>query len=154
MAKRLTKANTDRMIDRLKKQIEKAGFAVAVGVEDVVHEPSGLRMSELASIHEYGTLDGKIPARAPFGKTMATKRKRYPKLLKETTKQVLAKQNLAAANRLGAMVAADVQRMIAAGLTPPLKKRTVARKGSSKPLIDTGAFRQSITWKVFKRGDI
>ena len=35
-----------------------------------------------------------------------------------------------------------------AGIAPPLKPATIARKGSSTPLINTGQLRSAITWRV------
>lgn len=49
---------------------------------------------------------------------------------------------------LGRNMAGMVQRKIQSGLSPPLSTATIARKGSSKPLIDTGNLLQSITWEV------
>jgi hypothetical protein len=44
--------------------------------------------------------------------------------------------------------AADVQAYMVNGKFAPLKAKTIKRKGSSKPLIDTGQLRQSITYRV------
>ncbi|WP_252715295.1 hypothetical protein [Acinetobacter junii] len=49
---------------------------------------------------------------------------------------------------LGMQAAADVQMYMVNGKFAPLKAKTIKRKGSSKPLIDTGQLRQSITYKV------
>lgn len=51
-------------------------------------------------------------------------------------------------NRLGAMAQGDIQAEITSLTTPPNSAVTVERKGSSKPLIDTGQLRASVTWKV------
>lgn len=144
----LTRRTTLKMLKELKAKLDKRLFVIGVGVEDVIHETSGLRMSHLMAIHEFGAPTKSIPARAPFGKTMARNRAKYTKMLGRVTGEVIKSGRATAARQLGATLAADVQSTITSGLTPPLKPRTVAAKGSSKPLIDTGVLRQSITYEV------
>jgi len=50
-----------------------------------------------------------------------------------------------ASARLGAWIVGSIQQRIASGIAPPNASATIARKGSSTPLIDTGLFRSSIT---------
>lgn len=49
---------------------------------------------------------------------------------------------------IGARIVGDVQKKIASGIRPPNHPYTIAQKGSSKPLIDTGQLRQSIDWQT------
>lgn len=49
---------------------------------------------------------------------------------------------------LGAAAVRDVQVRIRGGIQPPNSPVTIAAKGSSVPLIDTGRLRQSIDWQV------
>ena len=49
---------------------------------------------------------------------------------------------------LGELVKGEVQRRIAELKTPPNAPATIARKGSSNPLIDKGVLRASATYKV------
>jgi phage gpG-like protein len=49
---------------------------------------------------------------------------------------------------LGQQATGIMKQRIADGLTPPNRPSTIARKGSSKPLIDTGQLRASITHKA------
>lgn len=51
-------------------------------------------------------------------------------------------------SKLGIMAQGDIQGEITSLTTPPNSPVTVALKGSSKPLIDSGAMRQAVTWKV------
>lgn len=55
-----------------------------------------------------------------------------------------------ALNQMGALFAGRIQQRIAQGVPPPNAPLTIALKGSSTPLIDTGQLRQSITWKLQK----
>ncbi len=49
---------------------------------------------------------------------------------------------------LGLKTVGGIQKRISAGIDPPNATSTVRRKGSSKPLIDTGQLRSSITHRV------
>lgn len=148
MAKPLTQANLDRAAKKLGLWVRNAQVEIRVGVPDVTHH-SGLRLPELAAIHEFGTDDGRIPERAPFRTTMRENVNAYKRGLAAAAKaSVRSKGNRKAYELLGAKAAGDVQSRIAQGLPPPNAPSTVAQKGSDTPLIDEGDFRQSITWEV------
>jgi hypothetical protein len=51
-------------------------------------------------------------------------------------------------NRVGVVAVASVQRYMTELRTPPNAPSTIKRKGSSNPLIDSGAMRQSVTYKI------
>lgn len=50
--------------------------------------------------------------------------------------------------KLGIMAQGDIQAEITALSSPPNSPVTIALKGSSNPLIDSGAMRQAVTWKI------
>ena len=50
--------------------------------------------------------------------------------------------------RLGSLIAADIQKKMVDIRTPKNAALTIANKGSSNPLIDTGELRRRVTWKV------
>lgn len=54
--------------------------------------------------------------------------------------------------KLGQLVEGAIKRKIAQGPFKPNSPSTIRRKKSSRPLIDTGHMRQSIRYKVRKRG--
>ena len=51
-------------------------------------------------------------------------------------------------NRLGEMARGDIVESITKLNTPPNSPKTIALKGSSNPLIDTGFLRANVTFKV------
>lgn len=51
-------------------------------------------------------------------------------------------------NQIGAIAAGSVQQYMTDLKDPPNAKSTIAKKGSDNPLIDTGALRASVTYKV------
>ena len=100
----------------------------------------------IASVHEFGTLDGNVPAR-PFLRPaidgghdeIAKVKQRALELMidgKLTSKQALAV--------VGEYAQGRIQRAIDRVTSPALKPATIKRKGSSKPLIDTGQMRNSV----------
>lgn len=54
-------------------------------------------------------------------------------------------------NTLGEIIAGRIQEYLTDLRTPSLHPVTIASKGSSSPLIDTGRLRESITYKVVRR---
>ena len=104
--------------------------------------------AEVAAWNHFGT--EKIPAR-PFLDVAVVKNKA---VVAGAAKEVLAKGGSVsqAVGAMGAMAAGKVQQYIAdIFIPPPNSPRTIARKGSSHPLIDTGQMRQSITWQRTKK---
>ena len=136
-------------IEKLAAKARAATYELRVGVPNITHQDSGLPMPELAAIHEFGTKDGHIPGRAPFAKTVYAN-SGYKAPLKKATAINLRTGTYQGAEQLGLRVVGDVQKTISAGLTPENAKSTIKAKGSSKPLVNTGAFRQSITHEVRK----
>lgn len=51
---------------------------------------------------------------------------------------------------LGLRMVAEIQARIARGISPPNAPETIARKGSSTPLIDTGQLRSSISYRIVR----
>jgi hypothetical protein len=49
---------------------------------------------------------------------------------------------------IGVKMVAEIQARISSGISPANAPGTIIRKGSSTPLIDTGALRSAITFKV------
>lgn len=124
---------------------------VYIGVIGNNSEREGeLNNAQLMAIHEFGTDDGHVPERAPIRKTMAKNGDSYGTMFEKAIKGVLEGKSDAdiILNRIGAQVAGDVVGEIQAGVEPGLAESTIKRKGSDKPLIDTGALVQSISYEV------
>lgn len=143
-------ATRDRGLLAFRRALATAGAsAVAVGIhEDAgMHKDSGLSMAELAAIHEFGL--GNVPERS-FLRSWASER--GEELVIERAKMIesdlLKGQATQTLNKLGLLAVGEIQQRMALGTPPPNTDATIARKGSSVPLIDTGALRQSITYKV------
>lgn len=137
---------------RLLKALQKAKKHECVAVGILQDEPitSGFTLAELAAVHEYGSKDGRIPERSFIRSTVDKNQKRYQKLLPKLGKKILEQKLSAkqAMTQLGEVVSGDMKETINAGIEPGLKPTTIKRKGSSKPLIDTGRLKGSITHEV------
>lgn len=146
----------DLGLNNLRKKMEKAakGLGVKAGVQEGSNRVGDeLSNAELAIVHEYGTSN--IPARPFIGPTANKKQESWYKLLGALTKKLdFTNPNIDdirdALDAVGMRMAADIKQTVRDGLSPPLKPATIARKGSSKPLIDSGQLVNSITHKVTK----
>ena len=110
----------------------------------------GAPIAVIAAVQEFGSADGRIPERSflrvPLRQNAETFqsiwRAQVPKVVDGdmTMQQVMS--------QLGARAAAVSQEAISEGIAPENAESTKKRKGSSKPLVDTGRLRQSITYIV------
>lgn len=129
-----------------------AGLKVKVGLPrgSGTHGPSGMPVVELGAIHEFGT--ERVPERSFLRSTIREKRREHNDMIRRLGRNVIRGTETIerALGIVGTVVAANVQETIADGVPPPNAPSTIARKGSSTPLIDTGALRQSITHQVFR----
>lgn len=129
------------------------GTVLDVGVFDTGQPRQGAQATnaEIALVHEFGSPAAGIPERSFLRSTIDAHRARYTAAIKKIAAQVLkGKDTYTAMNLLGMSAAADVKRTIQQGVAPPLQPETIARKGSSKPLIDTGQLITSVTWRLFR----
>lgn len=134
-----------------------AARRVRVGVLDDAPKRSGenakggrASLLEVAVHHEFGAPAAGIPQRSFIRATVDLNAGAIASLQKTLAAQVGSGQvdGDTALERLGMKVAAMCQNRVAEGIGPALAPATVERKGSSKPLVDTGQLRSSITWKV------
>lgn len=130
------------------------GLEVVVGIPakegDQVYE-NGVPLIKIASAHEFGTPDGRPPRRSFLRDTFDANRAKYTKLQDAAAEQVVkGKDPRAALFRLSQEGRNDVVERIDAGIDPPLKDETIARKGSSLQLVHNSILRNSITGLVRK----
>ena len=84
--------------------------------------------------------------------TFDRNQKKYEALLKALAKKATKDPNLSPKRQLeilGEKIRSDMIATIDRSIDlEPLKPATIARKGSSKPLLDTGQMKQAIQWKI------
>ncbi|EHT2883436.1 hypothetical protein KXJ91_001428 [Campylobacter coli] len=133
---------------KLNNLISSSNKRLEVGFFETAKYENGEHVANVAKIQEYGTL--KIPAR-PFFRTAVSKNQgKWLGILKN---QFLANQDFnLSLNQVGEVARGDIVVSIMKTNTPPNAEATIKAKGSSKPLIDTGFMRNSVTFKVVKNG--
>ncbi len=115
-------------------------------------EDGSMTMVELATIHEYGSPKANIPQRsflrAPFETPELQRQQRdiSAKLANKLIEKGMTVDQ--ALNILGTWGVQAVKKYIQSGIEPANKPATVAKKGSDKPLVDTGRLINSVTHKV------
>lgn len=117
-----------------------------------------LTLVQLAAIHEFGSPAAGIPERSFIRSTFGL----YARDELREKMSLLCKAALSgrmdprtAIDLLGTWAVAQVRRTITAGkVRPPLKPATEARKGSTKPLVDTGQLVNAIAHEVVEEGGV
>lgn len=158
MSKPLMKAHaktfvTDKGWDNAMKEIGKAraGSFVKVGIQSDAPAPEdakGLTMQQLGAVLEFG--NDKIPERSHIRATMDEQRGKLNAMTDKLIVQVMLGQfkMKQALGILGEFIEASIKRKITILTDPENAPSTIARKGSSNPLIDTGRYRSSIRHKT------
>jgi hypothetical protein len=119
-------------------------------------EGSDLSLADLATIHEYGTEDGHIPERAPVRKTMIAMRDEMTVSMRKIAYGIYTGKAdpRTALGLLGQKVAARIKLTITGGVQPGNAASTIARKKSSKPLVDHGQLVNAYSYVVEQEGAV
>lgn len=134
-----------------------AGKRVKVGVlstkgGDAAHGDDLLSIIELAAIHEFGSPAASIPERSFIRATLAKHRAELVAMSAKLAQRLIAGKIDADTilKILGEWAVAKVRAEITAGdgIPPPLKPATIARKGSSRPLVDTERLLGAIAYEI------
>ena len=117
----------------------------------------------IANVHEFGmvidfkTKEGSvtIPERSFMRSTFDEKEREWVAFLEERIERVFGFQMTVeqAYEQMGAKAASDIQSKIRDLRDPPNADSTIAKKGSSNPLIDqggAGGLMSKVTWKVVR----
>lgn len=132
---------------RLRKSYVKAGVLGTKG-----SRPGQLTNAQLASIHEYGL--GTAPARPFVRPPFVVNKASYLDIIRAGYKAAMRSNDPGSFRRVLALVgqkmAADIRNYVTqgAGVPPPLSPRTIAAKGSSRPLVDTGQMIRAVDYEV------
>ena len=146
----------DRGYARLYKSVLKTKslktFTVGVHQSEgnTAHSGGSITVGEIAAVHEFGSSDGKVPQRSWLSAWVDQQASEIAIKLQGAAKGVLSGKldPGVAVEVLAQDFVGKIRERIADGIMPPLAESTIARKGSSTPLIDTGLFRSSITYRV------
>lgn len=131
----------------------KVGFPTELAVKKGTRKGSGHKplgtmadVAYIASIHEFGLPSRNIPQRSFFRPAIEENKVKFAELQKKLLGQVLdgklaVMQGL---GLLGEFMVARIKDRIRKGQYAPLSPKTIARKRSDKPLIDTAQMINSV----------
>lgn len=117
-------------------------------------------MAELGAIHEFGSPKQNIPQRSFVRATVELKEKEIFQLQKKLYKRLMFDDlrynskidESQALGLLGSWLSTEMKKRITEGegIPPANSPKTIEKKKSSRPLVDTGRMLNSITWVVEK----
>ena len=131
-----------------------ARFKIKVGVlgnaehKSADGQPQGITIAQLAEIHELGL---GVTERSFLRAWAEANEEQVQNDLRAALRKILLGKLTPeqAAKIVGVRFVAGIQSFIAEGkVTPPLAQATIARKGSSVPLLDTNQLRSAITFAI------
>lgn len=112
--------------------------------DEPVEDGEGFNLASLAAVLEFG--NERIPSRPFLRQTLQENQEKYTDLFAQLFGQGVDIPQIY--EQIALVAQADVQLNIVKGEWVANAESTIKRKGSSKPLIDTGRLRQSITGVV------
>ncbi len=135
-----------RMLEELADKEVRIGFQHGEASEN-----NGTDICDIAAWNELGTEH--IPSRPFLRKSVDENEGKINQFLQAEV-QSLANGKTAEAllNEIGNFQKSLVQEKITEGTFAPNAEQTIRRKGSSKPLIDTGRMRQSVNYVIKRKG--
>lgn len=135
-------------IKKLFSRLEKGTVDVGILAGEGKHEDSELTVAQVGFYNEFGT--STIPERSFIRSTIEGDRKDIKKVAKAQYKKVLNGKTTVedGLGILGAFTAGLIQEKFTNNNWPSNSSATIAIKGSSTPLIDSGQLRQSISYQV------
>ena len=138
-----------KKIQELKKMLKATTIRVGVP-EGAGGYDDGSTIAEVAFYNEFGT--ARIPERSFIRSTFNEQRDTFIKFMgSEAAKSLEGKQSMdTTIQRVGIKAQSEILKKFRDNDWDPNAPYTIAKKGSSTPLIDSGQLRQSITWEVKK----
>jgi hypothetical protein len=130
--------------------IEVRAGVVGAKAEEPNGEEGRVTNGEAAILNEYGTDDGHIPARAPIQRTFERDGGKVQSFFAAAVSRAIAgiASPEAALRDVGDWAVSEIRKTIAQGVPPPNAPATIARKGSSHPLIDTGDMYNAVGYEI------
>ena len=136
-------------LDRFK-EIGKPKVYIGVPASKNGMHEGGINMATLLAIHVLGAPSRGIPQRDPLRPPLIANAQRYSDLLALGLKNALSDGTdpKLVYEKIGIVATNDVKDYFVTGNFKPLNQKTIDRKGSSKPLIDTEELRGAISYEV------
>ena len=133
------------------KELDKLNVRIGFQAGEAKYD-DGTDVAEIALYNELGT--SSIPSRPFLRDSVDNHESEINAFFKTSKKSMLAgKDAEAILKEVGIFMKDLVQGEITDGSFAPNAPSTIARKGSSKPLIDTGKMRQSVNYVIKQKGE-
>lgn len=153
MRPKVSVSGGDRIMQRIRQLRDELAKrnGVLVGVPKAAgSDEDGTKIAVIAAVQEFGSADGRIPERSFLRVPLSAEQKRFTETIRRMVPEVVhgtatTRQML---DMVGDQAVGVVQQAISEGIAPANAPSTVKRKGSSTPLVDTGALRQAITYVI------
>jgi len=132
------------------KNIKKLDIKVGLFGENADYKNN---MAMLGAVHQFGSTKMNIPKRPFISEAFDAKEQENKNfIVNEYRKVIDGKQNLKKMiDRIGVKHEGQIKKGITEFNFAPNKPKTVQRKGSSTPLIDSGQMRNSVKYKVVSK---
>lgn len=123
---------------------------VAVGVFESAKYEDGTPVAGVAAVQEFGSPQNGIPPRPFMRTTVDDKESDWSDIIARAAKAVMRGDETieSALEKVGIQAAGDIRKTISSITSPALSAATIKKKGSEKPLIESGILLNSITHKV------
>ena len=130
------------------------GLVAQIGFPSGQHYPDGTNVAYVAAIQEFGAPAVNIPPRPFMQPTVKAQKDEWVKIIANKLPQVASGKMSAfdVLDLVGIKASADIQTTISNIYSPPNSPATIERKGSAKPLIDTGLMYASVRNSVAPEG--
>lgn len=146
----------DGTLDRLVTNTKNIGGSVEVGWLGTQNHigrggaKNSITMADLAAIHYHGAPSKNIPQRDVITPTIEQNESKYLGFIDRSIPSLIdgSMELKTMWQYLGMEGQADLQKQMITAKLAPLSPRTIRRKGSSRPLIDSGQLRQGVTYIV------
>lgn len=144
-------SDKDHGFKALRVAVRSARGAVAVGVTDAPHEPTGIPTDVLGAIHELGL--GTAPQRSFLRGWVDENQTGVRQSLAYWVTASLTKGVVwrTAMNAFGAYCVKGIRTRMRAGIEPELLPETARRKGHDTPLIDTEQLIDGIIYELHEK---
>ena len=139
----------EKNLQQFKDSVVKAGILAKDGSQN---HSEGITVFQIGMIHEFGVPEKNIPRRSFIRVPIENNIKEITKLIENNHKLVSenAMSAKVALDRIGIKAQNTIKESFRNNDWKPLKRATIKRKGSSRPLIDTGQLIGSISYIVEK----
>lgn len=147
------KVTKDRVEEVMRAMMDADRYQVLVGFPEQTgkRQEGGITNAQLAYIHDKGSPINNIPARPFLAEGIEAVQGQLEAIFEGIAARALANGPDEVADgleKIGMAAVNGVRAKIVQGPFVPLKPTTIARKGSSRPLIDTGQMRQAVTYVI------